>query len=243
MKDLLREANKRVVYLSGPHGSGKSTLIEKLKSEQSNVLVQDQIAHMESLQTMTERVIWRIALHAIEHRLNLVKAMEYPSSTIVGDRCFFDDIAYLRAFVQLGWVSPRQFSRWTKLMDDTYKRTDTAKPERIIVLCPQYEWNAERVRQRWEEGERIKWNEDNFTYLYAVNLEFHKLIRESRNGLLKVETTDLEERIRTIKGWLNGTKEEVIEKVETRRKEKKLLPGVTYFEEKRPSYRRTGGSD
>lgn len=102
------EANKRVVYLSGPHGVGKSTLIEDLKQFDMG-RVKEQIAHMEGLTDNVSRQLWRNALHCVEHRENLAYAMgQPPKSVVIGDRCYLDDIAYVNTCVENGGSKPNQ---------------------------------------------------------------------------------------------------------------------------------------
>ena len=219
--------NNHVVYISGPHGSGKSTLVSRLKEISPELQVQEQLAHLESLQEMTERAIWRTALHAIEHRMNLTKAERCPDQTIIGDRCYFDDLVYWRAFLRLGWITQRQLHNYTRLQDETYRLMDTPKPTRIVLLCPPYEWNLARVKQRWYEGEHVKWNEDNFTYLWHINAEFHKAAAQAGNGMLVVKETYPDRRVAQILQWVNGHTQS----------------GHSLVEAGRRTYRNLGGSD
>ena len=107
--------NERVIYLCGPHGVGKSTLIEDLKKYDAE-RIREQIAHMESLEDNMSRQIWRSALHCIEHRENLVYAAKQPeNSVVVGDRCWFDDQAYVHAFAELGWITASERDRIMEL--------------------------------------------------------------------------------------------------------------------------------
>lgn len=222
-----KEIQNRVVYISGPHGSGKSTLVNRLKEVSPNLQLQEQLAHLESLQEMTERVIWRVALHAIEHRLNLIKASQNPSQIIVGDRCYLDDVMYWRAFERLGWITKKQMKSYVELLDQTYRLTDTPKPLRIILLAPPYDWNVARVRQRWAEGEHVKWHEDDFGYLAFVNEQFRLAAGDSNGLVLAVVETDLETRVAKIHQWVDGPVEQ----------------GLALVEAGRQTYRSLGGSD
>lgn len=60
--ELDTEINKQVVYLCGPHGVGKSTLIDDLKQFDMG-RVKEQIAHMEGLTDNMSRQLWRRYLH------------------------------------------------------------------------------------------------------------------------------------------------------------------------------------
>ena len=219
--------NDHVVYISGPHGSGKSTLVKQLNETMPELEIQEQLAHLESLEDMVERAIWRTALHAIEHRINLSKAEKNPNQIIIGDRCYLDDYVYWSAFSRLGWITKRQLKQFIGMAEQTYKSTNTPKPTRIILLCPPYEWNVGRVKQRWEEGEHVKWHEDNFSYLRHVNDEFHREAIHARKGTLVMKDTDLDVRVSRIRNWING----------------ETAPGKALVEAGRQTYRNLGGSD
>lgn len=193
----------RVVYLSGPHGSGKSTLIADIKDSAANVTVVEQIAHLESLTDMIERSVWRIALHAIEHRQNLHYAEDHPDIYVLGDRCYLDDEVYWTAFEHLGWLTRSQRRSILQLQRVTYRLTSTPLPKRVIVMCPPLDWNRDRVLQRHDAGERIKWNENDFTYLAYVNAAFHKTA--PNNNRLILRETDREKRAQLVKDWVTRT--------------------------------------
>jgi len=196
------EANKQVVYLSGPHGVGKSTLIDDLKSFDRKIIV-EQIAHMEGLTDNVSRQIWRNALHCIEHRENLNYAMNQPPKTVViGDRCYLDDIAYVNACTELGWITQEHRDGIFENAEFQYTMSKTPKPENFIILLPPLEWNIERIKERWQEEIPVKWCERNFHYLGIVREQFEQLA-SSNSNIVVVNETDREGRVKKIKNWLN----------------------------------------
>jgi thymidylate kinase len=218
------EDNNRVIYICGAHGSGKSTLIEDLKVAQLGKL-REQLGHMESLEENISRQIWRAGLHCIEHRENLAYASTLPKGAVViGDRCDLDDLAYTSAFVELGWLGKEEFLNLRELAEATYKLSGTPKPKRFIILTPPLDWNIARIEERWKNGERVKWNEDNYTYLEAVMNQYQSLAFAT-GGALSVGETDREERVVKIKKWLAEAKEEDF-----------IVEGRTYTEGVRSSY-------
>jgi len=197
------EANKQVVYLSGPHGVGKSTLIEDLKSFDRKRIV-EQIAHMEGLTDNVSRQIWRNALHCIEHRENLNYVMNQPpNSVVIGDRCFLDDIAYVDACTELGWITPEHRKGIFENAEFQYQMSGTPKPENFIILLPPMEWNIERIEERWQEGIPAKWCEKNFHYLGIVRKQFEHLGWAYSDKAIVVEETSREGRVKRVKNWLN----------------------------------------
>lgn len=197
------EANKQVVYLSGPHGVGKSTLIEDLKSFDRERVV-EQIAHMESLTDNISRQLWRNSLHCVEHRENLAYAMsQSPKSVVIGDRCFLDDRAYCAACAKLGWISQQDKDNIARHADLTYEISNTPKPENFIILLPPYDWNMARIEERWAEGIPAKWCERNFHYLGVVREQFTEFAQQLGNRAVVVDETDRKGRVKKIKNWLN----------------------------------------
>ena len=195
------DASKQVVYLSGPHGVGKSTLIDDLKSFDQKRVV-EQIAHMEGLTDNVSRQIWRNALHCIEHRENLNYAMTQPPMTVViGDRCCLDDIAYVNACTELGWITQENRDGILANAEFQYTMSGTPKPENFIVLLPPIEWNIERIEERWQDGILPKWCERNFNYLGVVRKQFEQLATTMDNVVV-VEETSREGRVKKIKSWL-----------------------------------------
>ncbi len=197
------EANKRVVYLSGPHGVGKSTLIEDLKQFDMG-RVKEQIAHMEGLTDNVSRQLWRNALHCVEHRENLAYAMSQPpKSVVIGDRCWLDDVAYVNTCVEMGWLDAPYRKGIFDNAEFQYTLSLTPKPERFIVLLPPIEWNIERIEERWTEGIAPKWCEKNFTYLGAVRHSFEQLASKMPDQITVINETDRKGRVDKIKKWLN----------------------------------------
>lgn len=201
------DANNKIVYISGAHGSGKSTLIEDLRGNAIGE-VREQIAHMEGIDENVTRQVWRIALHCIEHRENLALVTSGNNSLIIGDRCYIDDMAYMSAFRHLGWFTEQQFRDLVRLTNMTYQITDTPKPRRFIIVTPPLDWNISRIEQRWQSGERTKWRERDFNYLAVVMAQYVQLAQQlARDGFaLQVTVTDRDERTRVISQWLNESR-------------------------------------
>ena len=217
--------NRQVVYLCGPHGVGKSTLIEDLKQFDMG-RIKEQIAHMEGLTDNLSRQIWRSSLHCIEHRENLWYAMSQPpNSVIIGDRSYLDDIAYVNAFTRLGWLTSGQRKGIFKSTELLYRMSSTPKPERFIVLLPPLDWNIARIEERWASGVPLKWQEDNFEYLDDVRDQFLTLANSMPDQVTIIEDTDRQGRIHKVKQWL--TKHEL---------EDFIVEGRTYIEGVRSSF-------
>ncbi len=240
--ELSEEANGRVAYFIGPHGVGKSTLIKNLKEAEDGIDVVEQISHMETLTEMMNRQIWRSSLHIIEHRENIVAAMESPENIILGDRCTLDDVMYQTAFLELGWITQEQFNNLEKLQEQTFSLTETPQPMRFILTIPPYPWNVARIEERWRKNEPVKWRENDLGYLKKVRDAYEVLAAEKRepDELLLVRETDEEERTRLILEWF-ATWDPVRKKAKEEEADALLAQGTTYTE-RQESYRRNYNS-
>jgi hypothetical protein len=202
---------------------GKSTLIEGLKKYDAS-RIREQIAHMETIDDNISRQVWRVSLHCLEHRENMMWAQKNPPrSIVVGDRCRIDDVAYVSAFAELGWISTEQKNNIFRLDDATYELSGTPKPISYVILLPPEDWNITRIEERWKAGEPVKWCEQNYDYLRAVRHQF-ELIATNTSCLL-IKDTDKETRIGKIKDWINQRKFEDF-----------IVEGRTYCEGTRSSY-------
>jgi deoxyadenosine/deoxycytidine kinase len=207
--DITPDLNKRILYLVGPHGTGKSTIIKDLKSYDEN-RVREQIAHMESIDENITRQVWRIGLHCVEHRENLAYAKTQPNnSVVIGDRCYIDDHMYMDAFVKLGWMKKDVVDDLKKAEVQMYAAARTPLPEMFIVLLPPLDWNIARIEERWTKGEPVKWCEHNYEYLKVVREQFNNLcefqfgsINKTKSNILKLTDTDPINRIREIKKFI-----------------------------------------
>jgi len=194
--------NRRVLYICGPHGTGKSTLIHDLASFNKD-RVREQIVHVDSDDELT-RQVWRIGLHCVEHRENLAFVQtQSKDSVVIGDRCFLDDYNYMEAFVKLGWLERAKREDLVDVTERLYEATGTPTPEKFIILLPPFEWNVARIEERWQAGEPAKWCEHNFEYLKAVRSEFAATAQLLGKKHVKlIEETDRTDRVHKVKEFL-----------------------------------------
>lgn len=200
----MKEANNRIVYVSGPHGVGKSTVFEGL-SRDDKIIVSEQVAHF-ALDEIIDRQLWRILLHLIEHRINLRTAVENPEKIVIGDRCVLDDLAYQEAFCQLGWLSAEERTKLGTVIDDLHLLFDVPLPMNIVIIMPPFAWNRERIESRWQRGKEVKWRETDWTYLHIVREIFEgmQLLPQCRSFILR--ETDKNLRLDQIRKWINSFK-------------------------------------
>jgi len=176
LQNKMKNNENNLVFVSGPHGAGKSTLVSYLLENIPN-------SFSPKLKTRTPQFYWGGAEDLVEmnhfHRQTLKTAQratenyEYwiaskanPDKIIIGDRCIYDARVYREVYVSLGWVTPEQA--------DTIKSFEKYfYPEEIlnpysIVLNPGIDVCRQHLETRWKETGWIKFKETDFNYLETV---------------------------------------------------------------------------
>jgi len=151
-----------LVFISGPHGAGKTTLVERLQQEYDKILIPE-------LKTITpkfhtnpaDRQRLKLSQKAIENFEALEIARENPDRIVIGNRCRYDCDAYSLAFYRLGWVSQEDHRRLVEIARFAF--TAELYSPYAIILNPPFEIVRERLQGRWKKEEK-KWNEENLDY-------------------------------------------------------------------------------
>src|SRR3989338_4357228 len=83
---------ERIVYVSGIHGSGKTTLIHQLGNNYNVIVPEDSSSQISKIEHTSKRAIIRLSkyyLDAVDHK----KIHDSnPSSGVLFDRCIYDNI-------------------------------------------------------------------------------------------------------------------------------------------------------
>jgi len=186
----------RVVYISGVHGSGKSTLVDRLADLG---LIRHDREHSVKLEDTFERMMWRVCKHWLEAKDQERLAIENPEKIILGNRCRYDHDAYAAGFLRLGWMTAEQEAQHQEALDAFFQ--PQYLPRKIIYLSPPKGWVEERLIERWKK-EPKKWHEDNFEYLHAVMDAFEEVYSNHPCDVLRLTETDIERRVKTSIEWI-----------------------------------------
>lgn len=195
------------IFIAGPHGSGKTTLISKLV-EGSDRFIKDDFTidfsnEMESLPTMTifEKCLIRLYHRFFTAEFAYKKCMNTDDDKIlIIDRSIYDSLVYIEVEHKLGELNEEQY---TKLMEIVNSGLDMIKPY-TVVLNPDPEEIVARLNRRKATGTRKKRDklcarEDNVDYVGMMNDEFIKLYANDRvMHIGNNESKDIEE----IKKWI-----------------------------------------
>ena len=197
---------KNVVYVSGSHGSGKSTLIKKIaeKDPQLFFVYQKLVLpqKFQDVQDVSRRGKIRLAryyLHA--HHLNKL-SKENPYKVFLCDRCSHDCHAYRKGFLDIGWVSKKEFEDY--LCIHNILITKELEPKNIIFLNPPLEDVIKNIKKRWKETGKKKWREDNFDYLIAIRKSLEEIYSRLDANILEIKFMDLEMRVSKSYSWIKN---------------------------------------
>ncbi len=185
--------SKKIIYVSGPHGAGKSTLIQKLLGLYPQIY---QPPPIEFAIKSDEKAYERAMLRAVKYKLELenykqaLESSENMTSFIV-DRCIYDTLAYTGAYAKLGWISQKQKSEIFDLAMHLFEKVGF--PINTLFICPSLERIQQQLHLRWQT-QSIKWREDDFIYLAALTESYDTLILEYENrdtNFLKLSSPDI----------------------------------------------------
>lgn len=196
------------IFISGPHGGGKSTLIEKLK-ERANLFLENDfdidftidfpsISFLSHFERSLMRLYHRFFITNHAQRL----AKENPEKVILTNRTIYDSEAYINAYHELKWISEDQFQKLNFVV-----KNFTFRPY-AIILNPPLEVIKNRLGKRRDEATRtnrdkIFKNEDSDIFLENLHSYF-KTFR-GKDNVIYIEDNE-EVAIQEIIAWVKNIK-------------------------------------
>lgn len=208
-------------FLGGPHGSGKTTLVELLEKADSRILVPEIYTRTPKFYSDSvngdvnffHRQVLKHAQRAIENYEYLDIARKNPDKIVLGNRCFYDVLAYHEAYFKRGWMNEEEESVLISGLIHLFPG-ELAEPN-IIVLNPGFEVCKRHLKMRWETKKK-KFMEDDMDYLRTA-CESYERFRYYENVLYINHEIDLKNSydIDRIGEWMEEVKngEKIIEKI------------------------------
>lgn len=179
-----------LIIFSGPHGSGKTTLVNHLKKCDDKYIVPELLtrtakfysncnpgsdSNMNNYDNVNyfHRQSLKHAQRALENYEYMSLALKNPDKIIFGNRGFYDVESYDCAYHQLGWINDVE----KDILDCEFysKVFDCLSEPRTIVVNPGFDICKKHLEKRWESNEK-KFKEDNLGYLSAVCRSFEKYV-------------------------------------------------------------------
>ena len=197
---------KNAIFMSGPHGSGKTTLINRLVSEhnifQENDFEIDFTQEFLSIKTMNH---FECCLLRLYHRLFARShadelAQNNLDKVIISSRSVYDSAAYVKSYQEMGWLTPGQMDRMNFILGHSEPVPYT------IILNPPADVVKSRLEKRHALGSRklrdkIFSYEDTVEFVESMSLSFAAF--KGHKNVLYIEDNGDEE-INAIVEWVKN---------------------------------------
>ncbi|MFH1134250.1 MAG: methyltransferase domain-containing protein [Nanoarchaeota archaeon] len=195
------DALDHVLYICGPHATGKSTLTNALAAREPFVL-HPRSGHSTS-DDFLERLKYRIHIYQKDALDQIVLSSEGTERIILGDRAIFDGLAYVDTFSDLGWIDEDGHRQCYELFDEFFPAS--LMPKNIVHVNPPLDWNMQRMHERWA-SEGVRWKEDDPRLLPAAMKRFTERYGSLNADyptiqVLDLRTTDRDERVSRVLDW------------------------------------------
>jgi deoxyadenosine/deoxycytidine kinase len=181
-----------LIYLSGPHGSGKTTLEKELEKENPLIFVPELKTRNPKFHTDPEyRLILKIGSRAIENYEYLETARANPEKIILANRCVYDVQAYSEVYMERGWSNKNKEQIHNRIIDEFFPGEN--KAPYAIVLNPPFAVVQRHLEERWKKKGK-KWMEDDLRYT-ELACETFKQFRNHPNIFYIDHEVNLESRV------------------------------------------------
>ncbi len=194
-------SSTNVVYVSGTHGSGKSTLIGRLIGAEPTFFHKFERLDIPKCDETVERAKIRLVRYYLHTFYEDQQVKEHPCQVLLCDRSALDNLAYVAGFKKLGWVSPEQYDQYLCFFE--YLFPPERRPKNVVFVNPSLDTTIKHLKKRWE-SEPKKWCEDNFEYLAAVREGFQELYVTYPGNVLDLQGEHLDERVEQCMGWIRS---------------------------------------
>src|SRR3989344_4030522 len=189
-----------IVYFSGPHGSGKSTLINTLMDLQPDRFVRRiKLETPKETDTYERTKIKLVRYYFQTFRENEI-AQQNPNKIVLCDRSVIDFHGYVAGFIKIGWITEAQYQGLLQAYELFFP--PERRPKNIVFIDPPLDFMIANIKRRWET-EPKKWREDEFYYLAAVRIAFQEFIKSYDGNVLDLQAVDLDERVKQCSEWFD----------------------------------------
>lgn len=199
---ILRMLPDNVVFISGVHGTGKTTLKNELCK--LPYVIGYEKCEMTQFDQIFERQIRRIAKYRIDYERICDLAESNPDKIILADRCVYDAYAYLDTFLKLGWLKPEDYYDCLSMTRALFP-TSEMSPRYVLQLTPPLSTIKEWLKKRQTEV-GTKWCEKDEGYLETL---YKRYENSHLSGITKIAETNPEKRFEVCKKYLHQLHNEV----------------------------------
>lgn len=178
-----------LIFVVGPHGAGKSTLIQKIKSEFNFTSILEGIKIDIPINYLAfDRGILRSSKYYLECKRFHEIDKNNASHVHIVDRCIYDCIIYAKTYRELNWISQKELTKLTSLINCLFDDIDL--PKNIILLCPDFDIIQDRLKKRWEK-DNAKWQENDYFFLELLIKNYHEYFTSFNHNILFLEDSGI----------------------------------------------------
>jgi len=181
-----------LIYLCGPHGSGKTTLGKQLAKDNPCFVIPELFSRNVKFNTEDAeyRQILKIGTRAVENFEYLEFAKNNPGRIVLGNRCIYDVLAYNWIYVMKNWIDKDTYKKYNLFTFCSFKN-ENSEPLAIIVN-PGLNIVKKHLEKRWNE-EGKKWREEDIHYA-ELACQAYERFQNKENILYLNKEIDLESR-------------------------------------------------
>ncbi len=194
------------LFLSGPHGGGKTTLTKALLTQSSTFVENDfDIDFTTDFPSLSSLSHFERCLMRLYHRFFITnyartQSLEHPERCIITNRSVYDSEAYTNVYRDLGWISEAQFQKLTLVLQNFNPRPAT------VILNPPVEIIKQRLHGRRSAATRVNRdtifaNEDSDEFIERLQAYFATYKNEE--NVLYLENNDQNEQVQ-VSRWVNN---------------------------------------
>ncbi len=153
-----------LLFISGPQGGGKTTLLEAISDER--ILIPQLETKTTSFDVKPlNRIALKICQRCLENFESYQVAIKNPDKIILGNRCIYDQLAFNWVYYKRGWITEERKNYFDEVPFNLY--IEELREPRAIVLNPGYNIVKEHLEKRWLKKEK-KWREEDEKYIKLV---------------------------------------------------------------------------
>lgn len=194
---------KDLVCVSGPHGGGKTYLIDRLARESMFTIPSFEIDFLSEFTSFADLRDWERSLVRLYHRIfvSSLTVDREPGRCVLVSRGPLDSEAYIEAYHRLGWIEGAEYKVLRSIID-----VIPAWPPTILLL-PDLELNQARLQGRITEKVRamrdtVFSREDQPEFLTALRQAFEDL--SDRPNVLTIRDNEGPQMTAAL-DWILGT--------------------------------------
>lgn len=173
------------IFISGPHGGGKSTLITRLTALGGEFVENDfDIDFTIDFPNLASFSHFERCLIRLYHRIFITRyadalAAQYPDACVVTNRTVYDSEAYIHVYRELEWITESEFRKLDFVLQHSGVRPCA------VVLDPPIDVLVRHLAKRKTEGTRstrdeVFASEDSESFLVPLRKYFERFKTDDR---------------------------------------------------------------